>query len=117
MKYSKRKFIYNSCCLCLGVFAFSQISHAKKKNTILKFEGDVLLNGQKIQIDLAVKYNDKIETKSASQAVVSLDDDIFQIRENTIFELPSKNESKSVLVGPARCGPDGSELCRHSKNK
>jgi len=95
MKYSKRKFIYNSCCLCLGAFAFSQISYAKKKDTIIKFEGDVLLNGKKIQTDLAVKYNDKIETKSASQAVVSLDDDIFQIRENTIFELPSKNESKS----------------------
>ena len=95
MRYSKRKFIYNSCCLCLGAFAFSQISYAKKKDTIIKFEGDVLLNGKKIQTDLAVKYNDKIETKSASQAVVSLDDDIFQIRENTIFELPSKNESKS----------------------
>jgi hypothetical protein len=95
MKYSKRKFIYNSCCLCLGAFAFSQISYAKKKDTIIKFEGDVLLNGKKMQTDLAVKYNDKIETKSASQAVVSLDDDIFQIRENTIFELPSKNESKS----------------------
>lgn len=92
---SRRKLIYNTCFFCLGTYTFPYISYAKTNDAIIKFEGDVILNGKKVYIGSTVRQGDIIETKTGSQVVVSLNDDIFQIRENSFFELPSKNENKS----------------------
>ena len=90
------KFIFISL-ICLA-----NLSFAADSNLIQKIEGKVLLNKKPATQGALVKSADEITTLPNSKAVVLYEDEVYQIRENTTFVLPSgvnKDNTSNLVTG------------------
>ena len=90
------KFIFISL-ICLV-----KLSFAADSNLIQKIEGKVLLNKKPATQGTLVKSADEITTLANSKATVLYEDEVYQIRENTTFLLPSgfnKDNSSNLVTG------------------
>jgi hypothetical protein len=75
---------------------------AVETNIIQNLEGKVLINKVPAIKGAAVKFADKITTFSNSKAVVLYENEVYQIRENTTFILPSsasKDNTSNLVKG------------------
>jgi hypothetical protein len=78
------------------------IVFAVETNIIQKLEGKVLINKVSAIKGAAVKSADEITTLSNSKAVVLYENEVYQIRENTTFILPSsssKDNTSNLVTG------------------
>ena len=75
---------------------------AVETNIIQNLEGKVLINKVSATKGAAVKSADEITTLSNSKAVVLYENEVYQIRENTTFVLPSsssKDNTSNLVTG------------------
>jgi hypothetical protein len=96
--------------LSLFLIFLSSNSFAIDSNLFQKIEGKVLLNKKPTIQGALVKSADEITTLPNSKAVVLYEDEVYQIRENTTFILPSgvnKNNTSNLVTGSvlAACTP------------
>jgi hypothetical protein len=102
MKNFHRANFLSQFLIGLSVFLIflSSNSFAADSNLIQRIEGKVLLNKKQITQGAIVKSADEITTLPNSKAVVLYEDEVYQIRENTTFILPSgvNKENTSNLV-------------------
>jgi hypothetical protein len=91
------KFIFISL-ICL----VNNISIASETNIIKSLEGKVLLNKLSVSKGAPVKSADEITTLANSKATILYEDEVYQIRENTTFVLPSgvnKDNTSNLVTG------------------
>ena len=101
--FHKRKFSSQFLIgLSLFLIFLSNNSFAIDSNLIQRIEGKVLLNKKPATQGTLVKSADEITTLPNSKAVVLYEDEVYQIRENTTFVLPSgvnKDNSSNLVTG------------------
>ena len=88
--------------LSLFLIFLSSNSFAIDSNLFQKIEGKVLLNKKPTIQGALVKSADEITTLPNSKAVVLYEDEVYQIRENTTFILPSganKDNTSNLVTG------------------
>jgi hypothetical protein len=88
--------------LSIFVIFLSNNSFAADSNLIQRIEGKVLLNKKPASQGALVKSADEITTLPNSKAVVLYEDEVYQIRENTTFILPSginKDNTSNLVTG------------------
>lgn len=84
------------------LFLFITTSFASEKNIIEKIEGRVLINRVSAMKGSSVKSGDEISTFTNSKAIILYEDEVYQIRENTTFVLPSgvnKDNTSNLVTG------------------
>ena len=90
------KFIFISL-ICVAKFSF-----AADTNMIQSLQGKVLINKVPAIKGASVKSADEIITLANSKAVVLYENEVYQVRENTTFVLPSsssKDNTSSLVTG------------------
>ena len=101
--FHKRKFSSQFLIgLSLFLIFLSNNSFAIDSNLIQRIEGKVLLNKKPATQGTLVKSADEITTLANSKATVLYEDEVYQIRENTTFLLPSgfnKDNSSNLVTG------------------
>jgi hypothetical protein len=88
--------------LSIFVIFLSNNSFAADSNLIQRIEGKVLLNKKPASQGALVKSADEITTLPNSKAVVLYEDEVYQVRENTTFILPSdinKDNTSNLVTG------------------
>jgi hypothetical protein len=104
MKNIHRTNFLSQFLIGLSVFLIflSSNSFAADSNLIQRIEGKVLLNKKPATQGALVKSADEITTLPNSKAVVLYEDEVYQIRENTTFVLPSgvnKDNTSNLVKG------------------
>ena len=90
--------------ICLQVFfcLFSLNTFALESNFVKSFEGRVFINKVPITKQLQVRPSDEITTLANSKAIILYENEVYQIRENTTFILPSgisKDNTSNLVTG------------------
>jgi len=95
-----RYFIKINLYLFIALLFFSKESFSTESNIIQSLVGDITVNKTKAFQGEKIKSGDEISTAKNSRVVILYADEVYQLRENTTFILPSevKKESVSNLV-------------------
>jgi len=88
--------------ISISLICLVNLSFAADTNMIQSLEGKVLINKVSAVKGASIKSADEITTLANSKAVVLYENEVYQIRENTTFVLPSgvnKDNTSNLVTG------------------
>lgn len=99
MTYDRRTFLRTACgCCSLGLLPNLSSFAAAPANLVKSISGILTVNDVLVKPGHPLNYGDRLATGRDSSAVVTFNQDAFQLRPLTQFKLPARDEANPTLA-------------------